>query len=293
MRKTNIKIQTLNQMIAQNNPEIFVNHDLYNLMYLRQNTGKTEELSIMAALGDRTALSTPAVSGLLKYYIDRIEHGENNPELTEQLDNIITLSLLPRIMVLQDGFFLESENNKSDLLLSIRTGSYLIKSGAILNRAIFSTLGQELVYSAMQKADMSGVLPGILHLDDGKILTQGGVTPEEIYPLIFSNPYYPKELSASPEGEPGSWIFTAASEVGIKREGNAVKYSFKYKPGEIHYILIQGVKPFKRMVLLGLNWNPDPVFYRYYSGWYYDEKTQSLYIKIRNKVENEEITLFY
>ena len=79
----------------------------------------------------------------------------------------------------------------------------------------------------------------------------------------------------------------------VERENNSVKYSIVFPKGEIHYILIQGIEPFKSMKLLGLTGNRILFFTDTTADWYYDEKTKSLYIKIRNKTEVEEIILNY
>jgi len=293
LRSESTKLLTISNQIDQIDPSVFDNHDLYNLVHIHGQETMVEDLKTMAGSVDKEKIKTSALSGLLKYYLDRIAHGEEEEELESELDELAADHLLSRIQVLQEGFFLESNLFESDLLLSIRTGIYFIQIGEILNRDIFSTLGMELIHSALTMSNATGIIPAVLHFEDAHILTKGSVLPEDIYPLMFSNEYYPKERSASPEETPGSWIYTASPEVGVSREGTSVKYTFKYKVGEIHNILIQGVEPFARMNMLGLSWKPDPVFYRYYSGWYYDKNNKSLYIKIRNKSEIEEIILYY
>ncbi|MBI9104247.1 MAG: hypothetical protein JEY99_17650 [Spirochaetales bacterium] len=293
LRTERTNLQTISNKIETDDYTVFNNHDLYNLIHIHSNEGMVEKLKTMADSADRSSMATNTLSGLLKYYLDRIESGDTGEKLAFNLDELAADYLLSKIQVLQEGFFLESNPYESDLLLSIRTGSYFIKIGNLTDRDIFSTLGMELIHSALKKSNIIGIIPAVLHFEDGHILTKGNVHPEDIYPIIFNNPYYPREYSASPEGTAGSWLYTSAPEVGVSRQGNSVKYSFKYKVGEIHNILIQGVEPFERMKMLGLNWKPDPVFYRYYSGWYYDKNNKSLYIKIRNKSEVEEIILYY
>ena len=63
--------------------------------------------------------------------------------------------------------------------------------------------GRELVFSALNMADILGIIPAVIHIEDGHIYTKGAITPEKIYPLLFANTYYPREYYA--DSRKGNW----------------------------------------------------------------------------------------
>ena len=43
----------------------------------------------------------------------------------------------------------------------------------------------------------------------------------------------------------------------------------------------------------GVEWNPDPIFQQYHSGWNYDASRETLYIKIRHRTRGETIRILH
>jgi hypothetical protein len=121
----------------------------------------------------------------------------------------------------------------------------------------------------------------------------GSLAPEAIYPLLSDSPRQPRFVSLYQEAGRGRWLYTNAESVEFERGTDTETYQITASAGETHYIAIQGVKPGFTIKLLGINWNPDPIFQYYYAGWFYDQKNQTLYIKIRHNRPTEEIRLYY
>ncbi len=279
--------------IKEKDLTVFRNRNLYSLINYHLEDGPDSELYRMASSAELEDLEIPTIIGLLEYILDYSVYEGSTEALIYKLDEITNKEILPIIRSYKEGFFLESNIQESDLLLSIRTGALFIRGARLLNKDILSVLGKELIYSALLFTDSQGIIPSVLHFDDGLILTSGNITPEKLYPLIVHNTYYPREHLVFTEEEKKTWIYSSSSEITAEKVGNTHRYTFEYAKDEIHYILIQGVEPFARLRLLGIIWNPDPIFQYYYSGWYYEERTRSLYIKVRNKNPVEEIILYY
>ena len=130
----------MENLIQNQNPEVFKTENLYSLTSLKSEKSHLDDLGFIALSADRTSMTTSAMSGMLHYYIDRYSYGEQNEEIIQLLEEIATEYLLKRVQVLQDGFFLESQENEADLFISLRTGVDFIKCGEILEREILCVL---------------------------------------------------------------------------------------------------------------------------------------------------------
>jgi len=58
-------------------------------------------------------------------------------------------------------------------------------------------------------------------------------------------------------------------------------------------MVIRGIKPFYRIQLYGMDFRTDPRFESYNSsGYRYNEDTETLFLKMRHKVEMEDIVIY-
>lgn len=295
LREDQERFLALDRMIAGEDPRVFTLEGLYSLAAVRRDPsfgGTLERLFALAGGLARQPLTPAAATGLLGFYIDCLEAGLTPPASLDFIKTLPEDALVPRIKITREGFFLEKEKGVGDVVFSLKTGDLLIRAGEVLGKEIYLRLGRELIYSLIILADPQGTLPRAVDLSGDIPSYQGSVPAEKVYPLIFRSPHYPREY-ALPDVGPGIWAYGAASELTGERRGTSVRISFRFPVGNTHYLLIQGVEPFSRLQLFGVNWKGDPIFQFYYSGWHYDSRSRSLYIKIQHRREREEIVLFY
>lgn len=288
-----LKKENLIEQITRKDRRVFMDPDLY---FVITAMGTAEERSALAEMAASTIWEEqdlPTAVGMLDFYHQAVlEEGRPWKEI-ESFVAIPEKLIFPAIRVTENGFFINTEKDHSSVLLAVRAAAALIRCGELGGKELHGTLGREVMASLLQMADDEGYLPEDIFFEDQSAMKIGFLAPENIYPFLTDSPRQPRFVSLYREAGRGRWLFTSAEAVEFERGSDTETYHITAAAGETHYLAIQGVKPGFTMKLLGINWNPDPIFQYYYAGWYYDQKNQALYIKIRHSRPKEEIRLYY
>lgn len=253
------------------------------------NRLREEALETIAEINIETA-GVEACLGMIEFLLSE---GEGTQR--ELLASIIDEGIVPALVILDEGVYLASgERDSVSITTSLRAGSLLLKVGKSTEKETYEALGRSLVTSSLALADEKGFLPEVVRNDGLSIQAEQGVLPPEgVYHLLTDNRYYPKELSLAEYFSDGSWIWTCSSSVSITRGRDMYSLELTYPRGETHYFALHGIPRFSRLRLLGIDWKGDPIFQYYYSGWYYDEQTSTLYVKLRHRSERERLEIYY
>lgn len=253
-------------------------------------------------------LSMEEILTLLDLYSDISSFiGFSDSTISTKIWNIFSNRLLPAIIETEQGFFLKqfpnngktstSEEYTVDLYLSIKGGSLLLSLGNLFDEAAFSAIGRNLIYSALGigiDTPGSSDLYRRLKINQNKIIDQSGkIASEDIYPFIALNKYLPREIPLYSYLYPGSWIWTASQVTKVEIAGDVYSFSLSFPVKGSHYLIIQGLKPFSRLELHGIPWQPDANYYQYRDGWYYEDDSQTLFLKLTHKTKIEKIIIRY
>ena len=288
-----LKKENLAELIARKDRRVFMDPDLY---FIISTLGSPEERLALAEMAASTVWEDqdlPTAVGMLDFYHQTILEEGTPWKETESFNLIPEKLIFPAIRVTENGFFINTEKDHSSVILAVKAAVTLIRCGELTGKELHGTLGREVMASLLLMADEEGYLPEDIYFEDQAVMTIGSLAPEEIYPLLSDSPRQPRFVSLYREAGRGRWLYTNAEAVEFERGTDTETYQITASAGETHYLIIQGVKPGFTMKLLGINWNPDPIFQYYYAGWFYDQKNQSLYIKIRHNRPKEEIRLYY
>lgn len=295
LRDSNIeKAKTLTALTAKSDLSVFsvpdlllfaINHGPYSLI---------EEIYQFARIVECDDTDSSTCLGLVKTFLD------GDPLLLPAEENhidyetIIEEGILPWITKSEEGLFLEISRGIIDTVTSLKAGILLIQAGDKINNDVFVSIGRYLVISVISLSEDRGFLPGKLIIEKGTIAEQHErVSPETVYHLLKGNPYYPHEVSLHREIAPGAWLYTSGDIHSIQINSTKAEIDLSFPQGMSHYMIIQGISPFLRMQFYGINWVSDPSFETYSSGWAYNERTQTLLIKLRHRQEREQIQIFF
>jgi hypothetical protein len=202
--------------------------------------------------------------------------------------------ILPRIFWVKDGLWLVEEDGSIDVELNVIAGSLLINEAQWNNESLYQSVGRQIVISILAYSDDDGMLPARLFFEtDGDVLQEGAIAPERLFSTVAAPPAYPRHVSLSRELGSGAWAVTGAQRFTIRSTPRETTVNMDFPAGSIHHLAIKGVKRFNVLYMNGIRWNGDPNFQRYYAGWYYDEAAETLYIKIRHRVQTETIRILY
>jgi hypothetical protein len=92
-----------------------------------------------------------------------------------------------------------------------------------------------------------------------------------------------------------TWAWTVAQSISYaKDEEGTITLATKFPQGATHYMIINNIEPFKSIEIYGMKFRTDPRFETYNSsGYVYNARTKTLFLKYRHKSETEIVKLIY
>ncbi len=280
------------EQVRQKDLTVFLNTNLIQFAADRGIPQLWDELVRFASEVDLQQISLPVALGMLASYYNASTVDSALLKPFERFDSLINLVVFPAIVKVQDGFFLEWEQGKIDLKASIRAGKILLQAGNASRDEVLRSIGRDLIISALGLADRQGFLPQrILFSDESFKGTEGKIAPEDIYPLIQDNPFYPRFVSLSKELGRGTWLYIAADLSLISIQPEEWHFRFRFPVNEIHHFIFKGAKPYREIQIWGIPWRNDPRFERYPVGSFFLEDLGMFIIKYQHKKPEEEFLM--
>ncbi len=285
----------LAQLVVDKAPEIFAKEGLVRFLFDRAPAQLAQDVLAFAATIDPAKLTMRHAAGVLACIV------ESRSYLGEEGDSFDTLSpVADRIRAAArktpEGLFLATEEDGStDARLSLLTGLRLAEYGSTEGRPELLGIGQGLVEGYLGIADELGIAPSRLAVRDGAIAERSGtLLPEDTYPIIASNHYYPRQISFYRTLGHGVWAWTCSSSLSVEKGDTMRTFSTIFPEGRSHYMAFMGIGPFVKIQLYNIDYNADSEFEIYDApGYLYRKATLVLYVKMKYKHPSEAIKLYY
>jgi len=163
-----------------------------------------------------------------------------------------------------------SGSKERDLYFSARLGNALIYWGDDVKNTEWADIGRSLVLSA---------------------LTNAGPGAGNLYSNLKPAEYYPRAVWLA---DNGFWTWTASPYVRSSWSDGNLNISYSFPVNMTHHAIIRGVKPFIKLQIHGTDWRSDSQFEQYdSSGWVYYSQEQILVLKLRHRLQIENIRIIY
>ncbi len=176
------------------------------------------------------------------------------------------------------------QNLKATFIL----GNLLAKYEGLLKEKTYMPLAQNLISYVLSQADKWGLFPEFIETASSSPV----VRPEELFDEISPEALQEYSFNAPSWSQPN--FLRAPSQVkSVQITPEQATFSFDFPTGHSEYILIQGVPAFDHILLHGIRWRTDPDFQDYSDGWYYNSGTKTLYVKIKHRVESEDLVIVF
>ena len=284
--------QRLASLIETQDPSIFDKDDLILFLIDRASASLSKDaLAYIAGV----SVDTLDLRGAVGYLSSAAAAGDYLAEAENPFAGAPAAAdrLIGAIGETGGSYFLNSEDGAVDIRLSIKAGLALIAYGKQHSDSKQCAAGQVLVESALSLSDANGFLPAKATASStGLSGTSGALYPEELYPFLASNSYYPHEISYYRQLGRGVWMWTAAPSVKLAVEASHYLFSVSHSTAYPHYMTIYGIRPFSVIRLYDINYSPDSAFESYdASGYLYDRAGSVLYLKMKHKTQEERIDL--
>lgn len=234
--------------------------------------------------------SPEILAGMISVYRDVAEGEGNQFHDLLKLFSIIETKVYPYLIRTDKGLFLRNSNGFPDMFLSVKTGITLYDIGQLENNSLMSSIGRTLVVSSLKLQKKFGFLPSYLS-QDGSPSDKGFYGVEIFYKDLSHNEFYPHVVMLKEEVSAQMEIWTAAKDITFKKDGTSYVFTITFPRGISHHLVIKGVPPFKTLEMHGIPWNSDRRFQYYSSGWVYNEKNRTLYMKLNQRKVKERVVL--
>ena len=276
MQNENIAYR-MNYSIEQGNPSVF-EFDAFS-MYIQTRSTPEAVKSLSLLTQEGTAEPTPLqASGIIKLYADLYPISKEKADVL-QVPAQKALGIIEKYCSIKDDIFsFAQENLEFSSLDYAKTGDALVRYGEIIGNPDICAVGRLMFNIGVSRIDTSDI--------------ESFAT---IYPLAArNNKFYPHLVILEETLTEPIWTWTAAQSMSIKTDSeNTSTISLDFPQGDSHYVIINGIKPFKSIEIYELFFRTDHRFETYNSsGYVYDSKTNTLFLKYRHKSGTEIVKLY-
>jgi hypothetical protein len=288
------EVKRLSQVVADKSPTLFEKEGLLRFLFDRSPYSLAQDALRYSSGVDPSKLTIRQAVGFLGCAADAksLLKDEDNPFREK---GAVADRLVASVRKSSNGFFLITEDDGStDLRLSLLAGSYLVAYGNAVSKPALVGVGQSLVEGAIGLADAQGFSPARVLVRAALEQRAGTLAPEDIYPLVADNPYYPHAVSFGRDAAPGLWAWTCAPSLTVQTSASRFVFSARFLVGSAHFLTLYGLKPFVNIQLYEIDYSPDSDFESYNaSGYLYNKAQGALFLKMKHKKEIEDIKLSF
>ncbi|MBN1699217.1 MAG: hypothetical protein JW881_16980 [Spirochaetales bacterium] len=298
-----VKLDEVERSMQEKDPSVFTMPDLVLFLLNRTNMYQFNNLirlvQYVGENADFDSLDTAVCLGMMEAFYDVARFLPGSKDYFSPFRRIPDAGIFPRLVPLERGVFLEERERtgdtpRIDLLRSVRCGFSCIAAGVYENDQRLVSLGRKLILSALSFGGEYGFLPAEirLHPDNGAEVS-GVCTPESVYEYIADAPFIPRQIPLDPEIRPGTWIWTVARVERYVKTDAEVRLVLSFPSGEHHFFFIQGLGNVGSCVLHEREHEADGDYERRMYGWFYDEQSETLYVKLNHLQDEEEIRILF
>lgn len=281
------------ELSAMKDGSLFADPELVSYVLERAPAALRNEFFRTAEQATPDDLGIGAVLGLVRLALTESGLTARELQSVQRFTALIEERLMPALTVSGDALYLGESGSTVRPARSLEAGTILIAAGEKNSNELYRSVGRHLAGSALALADRDGFLPAELTLTGPDSIRKSGLTaPEELYRLVGSSRYMPRNIPLEQEIGPGARIWTNA-QFTFERRSDGYRLLFTFPVGKTHSLVIHGVKPFRELYLYNTKWRGTNLFQNYAYGYYYDQAAETLYMKIQNKVEQEEVLILY
>ncbi len=270
----------IRQYISATNATVFEMQDLYNTLQLAGESTTRAVLEIPS----KQASFNPSIaqaSGLLKLYAQLYANNDSNTALLSPSIQICLDIIAQALIIEGDLLTITPFTMEQNYIQIIQTAKALIEFGSSTNNAEIEATGYFLYNSF--------------------IASNAPINAQQyaaLYVHAVDNPYYPHSKILMNEDAASVWAWTISPDIvmstTVDNETEILTLSTNFQVGNSHYMYINQLPRFDRIEMYGLNYRSDWQFEQYNSsGYVYSSANTTLFLKVRNRNEDEVIRLFY
>ena len=278
-KSLDLQMNNYRDLIAQNTLAAFDAAGIADYMYIHPNSAAVKKLLATGGGVDEGSLTVMRAANILRTY-----------NALFNKDNELASALLPAVGKCVNKIESSCAVDGKNITVS--------ENGTFLSVIQAAAVGDALIRygkaSANQTLTNSGYLIINSYLAESSSFDLR--TLSDIYPLIIhTNPFYPHFVLLGFENGQPEYVWTCSTSIKYEKDGNGtVLLTIEFPQSYTHYLIINGIKPFKSIYIYDIAFRTDPRFETYNSsGYVYNPDTGILLLKSRHKSQFETIRLMY
>lgn len=298
LQKEGAERQNLSKLISERSLDIFNFENLIAFLVERNSAILISDLPAILEQNDLSSLSLCQSIGIIECALDYAEYFPQRENFFEKSLETCFRKITNSLFVLNESLYaLQVTNERSfvDTELSLRLVRLLLR---IKNTSSWKAVAYKLYTSILDLLGVDGSLVKTYVLE-GKNEKQGLLVDDtviftlaQVYPMLSENNWYPSAKSLV-KSEAGIWIYGSAKNIKVLESRAAyLKLAIEGEKDTSEYFVLRNVPSLKNIIIHGLDYRSDPRFETYNSsGYVYNARTETLYLKLRHKKDVEEIVL--
>lgn len=278
MQNENIRFK-VSQAIPKNDIDIFGidNFDSYLIHQPESEIRSVFSILQNMITKDDLQLTTEEITGILETYNN---FKENRESLVADFQPILDycINAIKQICTPTDTE-LTLNNGTISILNTVKLGKALLNYGKLGKDNSLTAGGYALINTALKSPSQI----------DTRTLSELYIT------LKQDNTYIPHVALLDIVPEKTTWAWTCAEKITYETDAKGnVTIKTTFPQGESHYMILNGIEPFEGIEIYGVAFRTDPRFEAYNSsGYAYDAKTKTLFLKFRHRAATETVRLIY
>ncbi len=277
---------------GQNRDDVFLYpHLIEELNWISSSALYRTFNELVSSLDLSAHIAPKLVTGMVAVYRDIISGSSKQYENLSKLYAVIESVLYPDLVRTGRGLFLRDDSGRLNVRLSLKAGKALYDIGQINNDTLMSSIGKTLVVSSLNLQKKEGWLPSYLGRDGSPEGSGGFYGAEIFYSDLTDNEFYPHLVVFNGGTSREIRIWTAARDITLQRGSHSLTFTVTFPRGISHHLVIKGIPPFNKLEMHGIPWNSDRRFQYYTSGWVYNERDKTLYMKLNQRKNREQIII--
>ncbi|MBR7064457.1 MAG: hypothetical protein IKI31_04860, partial [Treponema sp.] len=273
------QMNSFSDIINQGTLDAFTVLYIEDYMCMHPASSAVKNLLSSASNVDEKSLTVMQAVGILRVYEKLLSHNEElSLLLSGALDKCV--NKLSASCIAEDNALTVSENGTFvSVVQAAEIGSALIKYGKASGKNALMSAGYLIINSYLQENSSFDLR-----------------TLSAVYPYVaYENKFLPHFELLGFDRSGAVYAWTCANEMSFQKdESGATVLKIDFPETYTHYLIINGILPFRTIYIYDISFRTDPRFETYNSsGYVYNANTGTMLLKSRHKSKIETVRLVH
>ena len=258
--------------------DVFNLRNLSDYISMHPDSESVRKLFSETAARDLSDMTVYQAAGILSVYAELAEKNEKPAALLSSVVQVCADKIESSCSMDNNSLTVTDNGTFLTVLHASYVGDAILRYGKLIDKAEYIAGGRLIINSYLK--------------DSGAFDSH---SLGELYPIVVhDNTFYPHYVIIGSQPKGAVWAWTCAEEISYSKNDLQILITAKFPLSSTHYMIINGIEPFRSIYIYDIAFRTDPRFETYNSsGYVYQWETSSLLVKSRHRSTEEVIRLVY